>query len=189
MYGAFYRPPNADSSYFSLIEDWIALARDTDISDLIVTGDFNPNTCNYTQSCKIASICSQFDLTQCIDEPTHFTENSASTIDLLFVSNKSSILTFGAGEPCSDQNICYHCPIYGVFNFLKPKHMSFKRIIWKYDLGNYSRLSHILSEAEWKNLKDASVDKSADNVTKLITETAKLCIPNTDVTIKPQRPN
>ena len=34
-----------------------------------------------------------------------------------------------------------------------------------------------------------SVDKSADNVTKLITETAKLCIPNTDVTIKPQEPN
>ena len=71
--------------------------------------------------------------------------------------------------------------------------MSCKRIIWKYDLsnynGNYNRLRHILSEAEWNNLKDASVDKSADNVTKLITETAKLCIPNTDVTIKPQEPN
>ena len=26
-------------------------------------------------------------------------------------------------------------------------------------------------------------------MTKLITETAKLCIPNTDVTIKPQEPN
>ena len=188
MYGVFYRPPNADASYLSLIEDSIALARETDISDLIVTGDFNLNTCNSTQSRKIESICSQFDLTQCIDEPTHFTENSASTIDLLLVSNKSSILTTGAGEPCLDQNIRYHCPIYGVFNFLKPKHMSFKRIIWKYDLGNYNRLRHILSEAEWNNLKDASVDNSADNVTKLITETVKLCIPNTDVTIKPQEP-
>ena len=96
LYGVFYRPPNAGASYLSLIEDSIALARDTDISDLIVTGDFNLNTCNYTQSRKIESICSQFDLTQCVDEPTHFTENSASTIDLLFVSNKSSILTTGA---------------------------------------------------------------------------------------------
>ena len=99
LYGVFYRPTNVDASYLSLIEDSIALARDTDISDLIVTGDFNLNTCNYTQSRKLESICSQLDLTQCIDEPTHFTENSASTIDLLFVSNKSSILTTGAGEP------------------------------------------------------------------------------------------
>ena len=165
LYRVFYWPPNADSSYFSLIEDSIALARHTDISDLIVTGDFSLNTCNYTQSRKIESICSQFDLTQCIDEPTHFTENSASTVDLLFLSNRSSILTAGAGEPCLDQNIRYHCPIYGVFIFLNHKHMSFKRIIWKYDLGNYNRLRHILSKAEWNNLKDASDDKSADNVT------------------------
>ena len=148
LYRVFYRPPNADSSYFSLIEDLIALARDIDISDLIVTGDFNLITCNNTQLRKTESICSQFDLTQCIDEPTHFTENSASTTDLLFVSNKSLILTTGAGEPCLDQNNRYHCLIYKVFNFLKPKHMSFKRIIWKYDLGNYNRLRHILSEAK-----------------------------------------
>ena len=154
-----------------------------------MTGDFNLNICNYTQSCKIESICGQFDLTHCFDEPTHFTENSASTIDLLFVSNKNSILTTGAGEPCLDQNIRDHCPIYGVFYFLNPKHMSFKHIIWKYDLGNYNRLRHIQFEAEWNNLQDASVDKSANNVSKLITKTAKLCIPNTDVTIKPQKPN
>ena len=118
MYGVFYRPPNADSSYYSLIEDSIALARDTDISNLIVTGHFSFNTCNYTQSRKIESIYSQFD--------RKFTdENSASTIDLLFVCNKSSTLTTGTGEPCLDQNIRCHCPIYGVFNFLKPKHMSF----------------------------------------------------------------
>ena len=128
FYGVLYRSPNADSSYLSLIEVSIALARDTDISDLIVTGDFKFNTCNYTHwrkiesicsqfdltqctddlivtgdiilnTCnywrKIESICSQFDLTQCTDEPKHFSENSASTIDLLFVSNKSSILTNG----------------------------------------------------------------------------------------------
>ena len=165
MYRVFYWPPNADSSFFSLIEDSIALARHTDISDLIVTGDFSINTCNYTQLRKIESVCSQFDLTQCIDEPTHFTENSASTIDLLFVSNTSSILTTGTGEPCLDQTIRYHVRFMESLFFLNQKHRSFKRIIWKYDTGNYKRLRHILSKAEWNNLKDASVDKSADNVT------------------------
>ena len=76
-----------------------------------------------------------------------------------------------------------------MFNFLKPKHKCFERIIWKYDLGNCNRLWHIISEAEWNNLENASVDISAANVNKLTTETAKLCIPNRNVTIKPQEPN
>ena len=39
LYGAFYRPPNSDAAYTSLIEDSIGLATDTNISDIIITGD------------------------------------------------------------------------------------------------------------------------------------------------------
>ena len=48
------------------------------------------------------------------NKPTHFTENSSSIIDLLFIGNKDSVLTSGVGEPCLDLSIRYHCPIFGV---------------------------------------------------------------------------
>ena len=81
LYGAFYRPPNSDAAYTSLIEDSIGLATDTNISDIIITGDFNFNQLNPTYFNKIQTLCSQYKLFQCIEEPTHFTENSNSLID------------------------------------------------------------------------------------------------------------
>ena len=127
LYGAFYRPPNSDAAYTPLIEDSIGLATDTNISDIIITGDFNFNQLNPTYFNKIQTLCSQYKLSQCIEEPTHFTENSNSLIDLLLVSNKDSLLTSGLGEPCLDNNVRYHCPVFGVFNFIKPKIKTFKR--------------------------------------------------------------
>ena len=49
---------------------------------------------------KSNSTCKQFNLTQCIEDPTHFTGNSLSVIDLLFVKNRDSILTSGIEDPC-----------------------------------------------------------------------------------------
>ena len=51
--------------------------------------------------------CNQFNFVQCIEEPTHFTGNSSSIIDLLFVANKDSILTSGVGEPCLDLKVYF----------------------------------------------------------------------------------
>ena len=41
--GAFYRPPNSHAAYTSLKEDLIGVATDTNISDVIITGDFHFN--------------------------------------------------------------------------------------------------------------------------------------------------
>ena len=62
------------------------------------------------------------DLTQVLDEPTHFTEHSSSIIDLLLVSNPRSVLLSGVGEHFFEQDTSYHCPVYGGFKFSKPKH-------------------------------------------------------------------
>ena len=34
----------------------------------------------------------------------------------------------------------YHCPVYGVFNFTKPRTKVIERNIWLYDQGNYELL-------------------------------------------------
>ena len=43
LFGLFYRPPNSDLAYYSLIEDSLHLAVDSGINDIIITGDFNFN--------------------------------------------------------------------------------------------------------------------------------------------------
>ena len=129
LYGVFYRPPNSSAMYTSLLEDSIGLAVDTNITDIIIMGDFNLNIMDQSHYRKIYSICKHFSLTQCIEEPTHFTENSMSVIDLLFAKNRESILTSGVGELSLNLNVRYHCPIFGVLNFLKPKYKSYKRKI------------------------------------------------------------
>ena len=188
LYGVFYRPPNADSVYNSLIENSVSLAVDTGISDIIIIGDFNWNSLHNQSKSKIESICNQFNLVQCIEEPTHFTENSSSIIDLLFVTNKDSILTSGVGEPCLDLSIRYHCPIFGVFNFLKPKYKSIKRKIWQYQNGNYDQLRQNLSEIDWDSNYSDDPDKYAESITNIIIENVSNTIPNKTITINPHEP-
>ena len=123
LVGLFYRPPNSDAAYFSSIEDSIGLAIDTGISDSIITGDFNLNVNNHNTLKKIETLCSQFSLYQLI-EPTHFTEHSSSIFDLVFAINKDNVILSGVGDPFLQQNIWYHCPVYVILKFSKPRHNS-----------------------------------------------------------------
>ena len=84
LYGVSYRPPNLSAMYTSLLEDSIGLAVDMNITDIIITGDFNLNRMDQYHYRKADSVCKHFNLTQCIEDPTHFTEISLSVIDLLF---------------------------------------------------------------------------------------------------------
>ena len=99
LFGLIYRPPNADSQYFSNIEDSISLAMDTGISNIIVTGDFNLNIFNVQTKRKVDILCTQFSLHQPIDQPTHYTEHSSSLIDIMLVSNKDKLMFSGVGDP------------------------------------------------------------------------------------------
>ena len=114
------------------------MAVDTDIADIIVTGDFNLNVLNARTSRKIECLCSQFSFYQSIDQPTHFTENSSSLIDIILVRNKDNLLLSGVGDPFLSQDLRYHCPIYGIFRCSKPKIKSFSRHLWYYDRGNFN---------------------------------------------------
>ena len=114
LYGLFYRPSNADSQYFSNIEDSIALAIDTAISDIVITGDFNFNFLNTQAKRKIDTLCTQFSLHQSFNQPTHYTEHSSSLIDIVLVNNKDSLIFSGVGDPFLNQELRYHCPVFGV---------------------------------------------------------------------------
>ena len=188
LFGLFYRPPNSDQIYHSLIEDSIHLAIDSGITDVIVTGDFNYNLMNDVTNRKILSICQQFSMHQYITEPTHFTENSYSLLDIILVSNTNNVITCGVGDPFLTQDIRYHCPVYGILKFSKPKYKSFERQIWSYDRGDYDLLRDRAALSNWDSFKDADIDTYARNVTNHIKEISKQCIPNKTIRVRPLEP-
>ena len=98
---------------------------DTGISVIIVTGDFNLNILNVRTSRKIEFLCSQFSFYQSVDQPTHFTEDSTSLIDIILVSNKDYLLLSGVGDPFLNQDLQNYCLVYGIFKFSKPKLKTF----------------------------------------------------------------
>ena len=119
LVGTFYQPPNSDSTILTHIENSIDLARDTEISEIIILGDFNLDM-NNTSSCnKINNICKQYNLHQMITEQTHFTERSSSLIGIILVSNPSSCILSGVGDPFLNQEIRFHCPVFIVFKIFK----------------------------------------------------------------------
>ena len=130
LLGTFYRPPNPPAQTLSSIEDSIGLAFDSNINGVFITGDFNLDTLKNTSNQKISAICQQFGVTQMIVEPTHFTEHSSSIIDLIFMSNKNSILLSGVGEPFLDQNVRWKT----LKQFIKPGQSSSVPPLYKDDI-------------------------------------------------------
>ena len=188
LFGLFYRPPNSDSAYFSSIEDSVHLASDTGIQDIIVTGDFNYNMLSAQLSVKIKNLCEEFSLTQTINQPTHYTEHSSSVLDIILTTNDNHLILSGVGDPFLTQDIRYHCPIYGILNFSKPRGKSYARLTWSYDRGDYILLRQKAAQTDWSSFYDVDVNKHALNITDYIIVIAKECIPNRMTRIRPCEP-
>ena len=178
LFGTFYRPPNATAVTLSNIETSIGLAIDDNISDVIITGDFNLDLYKPTSSQKVSDLLLQYNLTQLINEPTHFTEHSNSLIDLFLVTSPESIVISGTGEPFLNQNMRFHCPIYCFLNFTKPKSEPYQRLIWQYDKGDYEAFRLNASQCDWDSLFNSDIDIYANNITICLLDLAKKYIPS-----------
>ena len=172
----------------SSIQDSIALAVDTQIKDIVVTGDFNLDWLKPASRLKIDNICMHFGLSQIISEPTNYTESSQSIIDLLFVSSPNLVSISGVGEPFLDQNIRYHCPVFCCIKYPKPRHTPFKRKVWKYSEGNFDQLRTNVSSFDWDSCFNADIDVYSSNLTAALLSMCDECIPNKIVTIRPTDP-
>ena len=168
------------------MEDSINLALNCNY--IFVTGDFNLDTLKHAIYQKVRDICNTLILDQLIVEPTDFTESSSSIIDLIFTSNKSSILLSGVGEPFLDQSMRYRCPVYFVLSYHKASTPISTRHIWLYDLGDYQSYARDLHETNWELVKDNDIDAYAKNIKDRITALAKQHILNKTIKIRKSDP-
>ena len=105
--GGINRPPDSTADYFNLMLEIIDRAYNTNIHDIIITGDFNYNMMTNCKN-KMTDLILQYNLTQLITDATHFTEASSSLIHLIMVRNKNSIVTSGVLEPLFPHLKRYH---------------------------------------------------------------------------------
>ena len=67
LIGTFYRPPNSTNAILTSIEDSIGLAFETNISNILITGDFNLDIMKDNSSRKVRDLCQQFNFGQIIN--------------------------------------------------------------------------------------------------------------------------
>ncbi|MEW8546213.1 MAG: reverse transcriptase family protein [Candidatus Thiodiazotropha sp.] len=185
LIGAFYRPPNSTTDYYNLILESFDRAYNTNISDIIITGDFNYDM-STNENNKIKDLMLQYQLTQLIKDPTNFTENSASLIDLFLVRNLTNVLFSGVLDSFIPDQIRYHCPVILLLKFIRPTLKSFKRRIWNYNLADYDKYRDLLSRSDLiRDLTLNNIDDVIQNITEDIHKASLESIPNKIVTIRP----
>ena len=123
-------------------------------------------------------------MSQCISEPTHFTENYSTLLDILLVKDKNHLILSGAGDPFQHQEQPYHCPISGVFNFRKPKVKAYKRRIWRYDDGNYGLLRQKVSNTDCSICQNTNINVDAQNIIEILNVLKETCAPIKVVTFR-----
>ena len=128
----------------------------------------------------------QFNLTQLITDETHFTETSASLIDLIMVRNRNNILTSGVAEPLFPDLIRYHCPVFVLLKFIRPEVNTYKRKIWNYQRADFEKYRQLLREHGLTNkIRNKELDSSVQIVADAIFDAAEKSIPNKLVNIRP----
>ena len=119
---------------------------------------------------KMTELIQAYDLRQLVQEPTHYTENSSSVIDLILIRNISNVLTTCVTD----------C-------FLPVLKETFKRLIWNYNLADYDLYRTLLSEhnlVENLNLNE-DIDENVKCITDAIFLAAEQSIPNKTITVRP----
>ena len=80
------------------------------------------------------------------------------------MNNKESLIVNGVGEPFLQQNTRYHCPIYAIIKFSKPKYKASERHIWYYDRCDYNAFRNKARRVDWISLQNNDIDVYANNV-------------------------
>ena len=116
------------------MKESIDRACNTNISDIIITGDFSFNMAQNVLN-KMSELILEYNLT-----------HSSSILDLILVRNKNNVLLSGVADPFIPNQIRYVSPVIVLLKFTRPITKSFKRRVWYYKLADYEKYRLELSE-------------------------------------------
>ena len=124
---------------------------------------------------KIKDAMQEYNMEQLINEPTNFTEHSATLIDLILVRNDINILASGVIDTFIPDQIRYHCPFIVLLKFLCPENKTYKRKVWNYKLADFNGYREILSDYNLEEKLNLSndIDENINCISEAIMSAAE----------------
>ena len=169
--GSFYKPPKqTEDECLMHLEKSIYRIRQSENSHLWLVGDFNlsgidwttysikPKSQNTKQCKQLIDICQDNYLEQVVNNPTHITATSQSTLDLFFTSNSSLVNKTEIIPGISDHEIVY------IESSLKPRKVKKPpRKIYLYKKANTEKIKENIKNLNLDN-QNTSQEPNIDNI-------------------------
>ena len=144
--GSFYRPPNSNINYWTLINESIRKVNNL-AAKFLILGDFNTNYLS-SPSPHLLDLLNQYNLTQLVHEPTRVTELTSSCLDLVITQSPNMIKTTSVlPNVCSDHSV----PCVVVKNPVF-REKAFKRTILNYHRLDIAAFCSLLEDIHWNEI-------------------------------------
>ncbi|XP_045206717.2 uncharacterized protein LOC123558945 [Mercenaria mercenaria] len=147
-----------------------------------MVGDVNKDQLNAANH-KFRDILTLNNMKNIIDEPTRVTSQSSTLIDPIAITK--DIHYFDAGTFETDTDISDHFGTYVHIKIDLQLNSSYKRQAWNNKNANFELFNTLISNTDWSFLNHGSLDSAADSFVERYIDLAKLCIPTSLVTVRP----
>ena len=188
-----YRPPGQNAEQITVfledVQNVIDYSFYKQFDVLIIMGDLNDRCSHWNDNrqrselnTKLKDLVALNNLTQLINEPTHYTGHSAYLLDVIITDAPYNVLHSGVLN-----GICnlHHRPVYAKFNFKQVVHSSHNREMWHYKNGDYEGLNNELSNFGWDSVfQHDDVNDIVQDFQNVLVTTAKKYIPVKNITIR-----
>ena len=151
----FYRPPSSTQFICDTLFSYLESIGACYFSDFNINYD-NPSHPMFSNLCTISSL---YCLTQVVTGPTHVHhDDSKSTIDLVFVSEPSSLNRCDTVAPLSNSD---HWGILIDFSKKQDKpDKSQGRLIWRYKYADWIKACELIDEFNWDSISTDDIELS-----------------------------
>ena len=184
LLGIFYRPPCNDRQFWVDFEESLDCAKDTNIKDIFIMGDFNDDQLNSVNT-KFGLITESRNMAQLISEPTRVTGNSATCIDVIATSCPDRVDIAGV----IDTEISDHFATFCHANFQIHKSTEYEREVWLYDQADFDGLNVYLNNMQWEDLLiNLDVNDMVSKWTELFLASARKFTPTKVIKVRPGEP-
>ena len=187
--GVIYKSPAASYGVYAEIQEIIAFIT-TKYKHVIIMGDFNIDLLKNDRPSNFFrnTILKPFSLHQVINEPTRITENTATSIDHIFVTESENVKHSGVAD---FPGISDHCMIYMAYSLKRPKFKPVK--IVRRDFKHFNENDYIadMEIAPWGNIhtlgednNEISIDDKVTVLENIFRENIDKHAPLKEITIK-----
>ena len=177
-----YRPPNDGIDFWNNFGLTLELAKETNITNIIISGDLNADPASI-QGGKLKAFLDSHHLVAHVKTPTRITETSSTILDQFMTNIPNFVKNVRVEAPVSYND---HCTIGMDLLFRIDKSKAYKRHMWDFKNSNFDNFRAGLSTINFDRIFESdNVDDVCRQLSSSILKVAKETILNKMVTVRP----